>query len=80
VTGDPADVIAALWRACRDEVQALHTSIRRLEHGVARAMADPPPPETLAAWTELLQAQRAALDATRARGALVAALLDGVPR
>ena len=80
MSDDPAEVMAALWRACRDESQLLQALIRRLEHGVARAMMNPPPPDSLAAWSELLAAERAALEATRARNAMVAALLDGEPR
>lgn len=80
MSDDPAEAMAALWRACRDEAQLLQACVRRLEHGVARAMTNPPSPDSLAAWQDLLAAQRAALDATRARSATVAALLDGDAR
>ncbi len=73
---DPAELIAAVWRASREEMQVLQARIARLERGVARAMTTPPPPESAAAWTELLAAQKSALDATRARTALIAALLE----
>lgn len=77
---DTASLIAALWRACSDEARLLEACARRLERGVARAIIDPPPAARQAAWNDLLAAQRAALDATRARSAMVAVLLNGDAR
>jgi hypothetical protein len=75
MSADPAALMAAVWRASRDEVQLLAARIALLERGVARAMMNPPPDASAEAWAELLAAQRAALDATRARGAIIATLL-----
>lgn len=77
MSGDPAEAMAAVWRAAREEAHVLQANIARLEHGVARAMLHPPPAESVAAWIDLLAEQRAALAASRARGAQIAALLDG---
>lgn len=77
MTIDPAEAMAAVWRASRDEAQVLLARIARLEHAVARALATPPAPETQAAWSALLAEQRAALEASRARSAAIASLLDG---
>lgn len=77
MTVDPAEAMAAVWRASRDEAQVLLARIARLEHAVARALATPPPAESAAAWSALLAEERAALEASRARNATIAALLDG---
>jgi hypothetical protein len=73
---DPAETIAAVWRASRQETQVLLGCLARLERAVALAIDHPPPPESAAAWQELLAAQRAALEASRVRTAMIAALLE----
>jgi hypothetical protein len=76
MTEDGADTIAALWRASEAELRSLHERAKLLERGVARAMARAPSAEVAAALAEVLAAQTAALDATRARTALIAAILS----
>lgn len=76
MTEDAADTVAALWRASEAELRSLRERVTLLERGVARAMARAPSPEAAAALAEVLAAQTAATDATRARTALIAAILS----
>lgn len=76
MTIDTAETIAAVWRASRQETQVLLGGLARLERAVARAIENPPAADQAAAWNEVLAAQRAALEASRARTAMIAALLE----